>query len=66
LGVFENKELRTFGQETEEVTAPREYRIVGNSSSDVIRMIRSKTMRWVDRVARMGEKRNAYKFWEET
>jgi hypothetical protein len=31
------------------------------SSSDIIRMIRSKQMRWIGHVPRIGEKRNAYK-----
>jgi hypothetical protein len=30
------------------------------SSPNIIRMIKSRRMRWVGRVARMGEKRNAY------
>jgi hypothetical protein len=31
------------------------------SSSSIIRMIKSRRMRWVGNVARMGEKRNAYR-----
>jgi hypothetical protein len=31
------------------------------SSPNVIRMIKSRTMRWAGHVARMGEKRNAYR-----
>jgi hypothetical protein len=31
------------------------------SSPDVIRMVKSGSMRWVGHVARMGEKRNAYR-----
>jgi hypothetical protein len=31
------------------------------SSPSIIRMIKSKTMRWAGHVTRMGEKRNAYK-----
>jgi hypothetical protein len=31
------------------------------SSSNIIRMIRSRRMRWAGHVARMGEKRNAYR-----
>jgi hypothetical protein len=32
-----------------------------NSSPSIIRMIKSRMMRWAGHVARMGEKRNAYK-----
>jgi hypothetical protein len=32
-----------------------------NSSPSIIRMIKSRNMRWVGHVARMGEKRNAYR-----
>jgi hypothetical protein len=31
------------------------------SSSNIIRMIKSRRMRWAGYVARMGEKRNAYR-----
>jgi hypothetical protein len=31
------------------------------SSPSIIRIIKSRRMRWVEHVARMGEKRNAYK-----
>jgi hypothetical protein len=31
------------------------------SSPNIIRMIRSRTMRWAGHVARMGEKRNSYR-----
>jgi hypothetical protein len=31
------------------------------SSPSIIRIIKSQRMRWADRVARMGEKRNAYR-----
>jgi hypothetical protein len=31
------------------------------SSPNIIKMIRSRRMRWTDHVARMGEKRNAYR-----
>jgi hypothetical protein len=34
-----------------------------HSSSNTIRMIRSRKVRWVGRVASMGEMRNAYKFF---
>jgi hypothetical protein len=32
-----------------------------NSSPSIIRIVTSRKMRWVDHVARMGEKRNAYR-----
>jgi hypothetical protein len=32
-----------------------------NSSPSIIRIIKSRRMRWADHVARMGEKRNAYR-----
>jgi hypothetical protein len=35
------------------------------NSSCIIRMIKSRRMRWVGHVARMGEKRNAYKILVE-
>jgi hypothetical protein len=31
------------------------------SSPDIIRMIKSRRMRWAGRVARVGDKRNAYR-----
>jgi hypothetical protein len=61
--VFENRVLRRiFGPKREEVTG--DWRKVHNeelhnlySSSSIIRMIKSKSMRWAGHVARMGEKR---------
>jgi hypothetical protein len=32
-----------------------------NSSPSIIRIIKSRRMRWAEQVARMGEKRNAYR-----
>jgi hypothetical protein len=32
-------------------------------SLNIIREIKSRRMRWTGHVARMGEMRNAYKFW---
>jgi hypothetical protein len=69
--VFENRVLRRiFGPEMDEVTG--EWRKLHNeelrdlySSSSIIRIIKSRTMRWAGHVARMGEKRNAYRLlWE--
>jgi hypothetical protein len=64
--VFENRVLRIFGPKRDEVTG--EWRKLHNrelrdlySSPSKIRMIKSKRMRWAGHVARMGEKRNAYR-----
>jgi hypothetical protein len=66
LRVFENKVLRRiFGPKRDEVTGG--WRTLHNeelhdlySSSSIIRIIKSRRMRWVGDVARMGEKRNVY------
>jgi hypothetical protein len=65
--VFENRVLRRiFGPKRDEVTG--EWRKLHNeelrdlySSRSIIRMIKSRRMGWAGHVARMGEKRNAYK-----
>jgi hypothetical protein len=65
--VFENRVLRRiFGPERDEVT--EEWRKLKNgelhnlySSPDIIRQIKSRIMRWVGHVARMGEGRNVYR-----
>jgi hypothetical protein len=67
LGVFENRVLRRiFGQKRDEVTG--EWRKLHNeelhdlySSPSIIRIIKARKMRWAGHVARMGEKRNAYR-----
>jgi hypothetical protein len=67
LRVFENKVLRRiFGPKRDEVTG--EWKKVRNeelrdlySSPSLIRIIKPRRMRWVGHVARMGEKRNAYR-----
>jgi hypothetical protein len=57
---------RIFGPKRDEVTG--EWRKLYNeelgdfySSPSIIRIIKSRRMRWAGRVARMGEKRNAYR-----
>jgi hypothetical protein len=65
LRVFENRVLRRiFGPKRDEVT--REWRKLHNeklrdlySSPSIIRIIKSRRMRWAGHVARMGEMRNA-------
>jgi hypothetical protein len=65
--VFENRMLRrVFGTKRDEVTG--EWRKLHNeqirdlySSPSIIIMMKSRKMRWVGHVARMGEKRNAYR-----
>jgi hypothetical protein len=65
--VFENRVLRKiFGPKRDEVT--REWRELHNkdlcnlySSPSIIRIIKSRRMRWAVHVAHMGEKRNAYR-----
>jgi hypothetical protein len=67
LGVFENRALkRLFGPRRDEVTG--EWRKLHNeelhdlcSSPSIIKIIKSRRMRWVGHVARMGENRNAYR-----
>jgi hypothetical protein len=67
LRVFENRVLRRiFGLKRDEVM--REWRKLHNeelrdlySSPGIIRIIKSRRMRWAGHVARNGEKRNAYR-----
>jgi hypothetical protein len=56
---FENRVLRIFGTKRDEI--PREWRKLHNeepndlySSSSTFRVIKSRRMRWVDHVARVG------------
>jgi hypothetical protein len=67
LWVFENKVLkRIFGPKRDEVKG--RWRKLHNeeirdlySSSSIIRIMKSRRMRWAGHVARMGGKRNAYR-----
>jgi hypothetical protein len=67
LRVFENKVLRRiFGPKRDEVTG--EWRRVHNkelyalySSLNIIRVMKSRRLRWAGHVARMGERRSAYR-----
>jgi hypothetical protein len=67
LRVFENRVLRRiFGQKRDRVTGG--WRKLHNeelhnlySSPSIIRIIKSRRMRWVGHVARTGEKRNVYR-----
>jgi hypothetical protein len=64
--VFENKVLRIFGPKRDGVTGG--WRKLHNeelhnlySSKIIIRIIKSRRMRWAGHVARMGEKRNVHR-----
>jgi hypothetical protein len=65
--VFENRVLRKiFGPKRNEVTG--EWRKLHNkelhhlySSPSIIRIIKSRRMRWAGHVARIGQKKNAYR-----
>jgi hypothetical protein len=67
LRLFENRVLRRiFGPKRDDVTG--DWRKLHNeelhnlySSPNIIRMIKSRRMRWAGYVARMGKKRNAYR-----
>jgi hypothetical protein len=67
LEVFENRVLRRiFGPKRDEVTG--ECRKLHNeelhdlySSPSIIKIIKARRMRWARHVARMGDKRNAYR-----
>ena len=67
LRVFENMVLRIFGPRNDEVM--REWRRMHNeelndlySSPNIVRVIKSRRMRWAGHVARMGEERGVYRF----
>ena len=59
---------RIFGPRKDEVTG--EWRRLQNeelndlySSPNIVRVIKSRRMRWAERVARMGEERGMYRVW---
>jgi hypothetical protein len=60
--VFENRVLRrVFGSKRDEVTGGWRKLHDLYSSLSIIRIIRSSRMRWAGHVARMRERRNAYR-----
>ena len=66
LRVFENMVLRIFGPRRDEVTG--EWRRLHNeelndlhTSPNIVRVIKSRRMRWAGHVTRMGEERGAYR-----
>jgi hypothetical protein len=66
LRVFENMVLRIFGPRRDEVTG--EWRRLHNEelndlycSPNIVRVIKSRRMRWAGHVAGMGEERGVYK-----
>jgi len=66
LRLFENMVLRIFGPRRDEVTG--EWWRLHNeelndlySSANIVRVIKSRRMRWVGHVARMGEERGKYR-----
>jgi len=67
LRVFENRVLRrTFGPKRDEVTGERwklhNDKLNGlHSSPIIVRVIKSRRIRWTGYVARMGEKRGVYR-----
>jgi hypothetical protein len=71
LRVFENRVSRIFGPKRDEETGG--WRKLHNeelhnlySSPSIIRIMKSRRMRWAGHVARMGEKRNAYRILVDT
>jgi transcription termination factor 2 len=59
--VFENRVLRRiFGPKRDEVTGSWR-KLHKEELPSIIRMIKSRRMRWAGHIARMGQKRNAYR-----
>jgi hypothetical protein len=69
MRVFENRVLRRiFGPQRDEVTGGGEKYIMRSfydlyCSSNIIRVIKSRRVRWAGHVAHMGHKRSAYRAW---
>jgi hypothetical protein len=65
LRVFENRVLRIFGPKREEDGSCRKLHNVElhglYSSSNIVRVIKSRRMRWAGHVARMGKGRGVYR-----
>jgi hypothetical protein len=67
LKVFEKRVLKIFGPKREEDGSCRKlhndelYDL--HSSPNIVRVIKSRRMRWAGHVARMGEGRGAYRVW---
>jgi hypothetical protein len=65
----ENRDLTAVGIRCADHATPsiRKRNLVNLfSSPNVIKMMKSRRMRWVGHVACMGAKRNAYRFWWES
>ena len=69
MRVFENRALRRiFGPKTDEVTGQwkrlhtEDFYDLYNSPS-IVRVTKSRTMRWTGRVARMVKRRGSYRIW---
>jgi len=62
LKVFEKMVLRRiFGSKRDEVTGHKEELNELYSSPNIVRVIKSRRMRWAGHVARMGEESGVYK-----
>jgi hypothetical protein len=68
LRVFENRVLRIFAPKRDEVTG--NWRKLHNeelhtlySSPNIVRVIKSRRMRWAGHVARMGRREACIRFW---
>jgi hypothetical protein len=66
LRVFENRVLRLFGPKRDELAG--EWRKLHNeelndlySLPKIVRVVKSRTMRWAGHVARMGEERDVHR-----